>query len=88
MTTAIYLSVDDFAQVESTRTTINKIKQNFVSKDYIIFTDFIYANIGNDYPILSTFYMKFFMGELFFLNEKELEQHKNNTLAKCAIYKE
>lgn len=59
---------------------LEKIKKKYDAQDYIIFTDFFTVNNIYNWALLSTFYMKFFQGQVVFLDQSDCDSHKDNIL--------
>lgn len=65
---------------------ISKVKSQNPDSDFFIFTDFFMHNGGfADIAILSSFYMKFFKGTIYFFDKEEYESNKNLTIANCVL---
>lgn len=73
----------------SIKSKLESVRDKLKADDYLIFTDFFVNNHHlYDFSIMSTFYMKFFKGSIVFFDNQDYEDYKDETLAKCTLYKD
>jgi|694.fasta_scaffold06232_9 hypothetical protein len=86
MKSSLGILIQDFSNISEK---LNQIKSSFKTyDDFVIFTDFfINNNKIYNYSIFSTFYMKFFQGNVLFLDEKSYEEHKDNIVGQAILYR-
>lgn len=72
--------------LEFVKNNISNIINNQKYDDIVIFTDFFITNYNLPYSIFSSFYMKFYPGEIVFLNETDYNKYAKAIVGQPILY--